>query len=208
MGLWLLPVYGVLTLLATLTHQPDPATRFESWSRYVTTGTFLVSHIAGSILGTAVGILGIGALAVALAGTRRSGMAAAGLVTGVTGSVLITAVFGVAAAAQPALGRAFLAGDTGAQNLYEDVYGPATLGIAVGGTLLYGLGFVLLGWSAAVSGRFPRWAGVAFALAGPLIGILGVIYGFTQTVGSLLLITAGVVFARSAVQPGAGTATG
>lgn len=61
-GLWLLPVYGVLTFLATLTHQPDPQTEFESWSRYVTTGVFLVSHIFGSIFGAAVGILGLAAL--------------------------------------------------------------------------------------------------------------------------------------------------
>ncbi len=104
-GIWTLPVYGLLTLLATLTHQPDPTTQFESWSRYVTTRVFLLSHIFGSITGAAFGILGMAALAAFLAGTHRSGLAAAGLVAGVLGHVLITAVFGIAAGAQPALGR-------------------------------------------------------------------------------------------------------
>lgn len=121
-GLWLLPVYGVLTFLATLTHQPDPQTEFESWSRYVTTGVFLVSHIFGSIFGAAVGILGLAALTAYLAGTRRSGLAVAGFTLAVIGNVFIASLFGIAAGAQPALGNAFLAGNATAEDLYSSVY--------------------------------------------------------------------------------------
>ena len=196
-GIWALPIYGALTLLATLTHQPDPETQFESWSRYVTTPVFLASHIFGSILGGAFGILGMAALAGFLAGSRRSGLAAAGLVTGVFGTVLVTALFGIAAGAQPALGRAFLAGDAGIQDLYNEVYSAPVFGVAGAGVLLFSAAFVLLGWSAAASGRVSGWTGVALALGGPLIGIAGFIYGPSQTAGSLLVLAAGVGIARS-----------
>ena len=195
-GIWMLPVFGVLTLLATLTHQPDPATRFEDWSRYVTTKVFLLSHILGSVAGGAFGILGLVALGAYLSGSRRSGLASAGVVTGVFGQVFITAVFGVAIAAQPALGRAFLAGDAAAETMYSEIYGAPLLGVAGAGVLLFSLGFVLLGWSAAVSGRLPKWAGVCLAVGGPLIGIGGIIFGPSQTVGSLLVLAAGIAMAR------------
>ena len=51
MALRLLPVYGVLLMLSTLTHEPDHTEDFAAWSRYVTTDVFVVSHVVGSILG-------------------------------------------------------------------------------------------------------------------------------------------------------------
>ncbi len=136
------------------------------------------------------------ALTAFLAGTRRSGLAAAGLVTGVLGHVLITAVFGIAAGAQPALGRAFLAGESVAQALYSEIYGAPVLGLAGTGVLLFFAAFILLGWSAAASGRIPTWAGVGLALGGPLIGIAGFIFGPFQTAGSLLMLACSLVIAR------------
>jgi hypothetical protein len=47
-GLWLLPVYGILLGLSTLTHQP-PIEDFDAYARYVTTDVFLVSHLGASI---------------------------------------------------------------------------------------------------------------------------------------------------------------
>jgi hypothetical protein len=190
-GLWLLPVYGVLTLLATLTHQPDPQTEFESWSEYVTTDVFLISHIFGSIFGAAVGILGLAALTAYLAGTRRSGLAVAGFTLAVIGSVFIASLFGIAAGAQPALGDAFLAGNATAEDLYSSVYSAPVFGIAGAGVLLFSLGFVLLGIAAAAVETLPRWASAALALAGPLIGIAGFIIGQAQTLGSALMVASG-----------------
>ena len=48
-GLWLLPVYGILLGLSTLTHQP-PISDFDAYARYITTGVFLASHLGASIL--------------------------------------------------------------------------------------------------------------------------------------------------------------
>ncbi len=61
-GVWLLPVFGALTLWATITHQPDPTTEFSSWARFVTTDEFLAKHLLGSILGLALNTIGVAAL--------------------------------------------------------------------------------------------------------------------------------------------------
>jgi hypothetical protein len=195
-GIWLIPVYGVLTLYATWTHQPDPATQFRDWSEYVTTTNFLVGHILGSVVGTTLGLLGAVALGLFLADTRRSKAALAGLAATALGSGAVIATFGVAISAQPALGNAYLGGLAAAENLYDSVYGPATLAVAIAGVVLFSLGPILLGWAMVSSGRLPRWSGIAYGLSGPLIGIFGLVIGEAQTVGSVLLIGAGVVIAR------------
>jgi hypothetical protein len=195
-GVWLLVVFGVLTLYATLTHQPDPETRFEAWSKYVTTDVFLISHIFGSILGAAVAVLGMAAVTALLAETRRATVALIGFITGVLGNVLLASIFGVAAAAQPALGNAFLAGNATAEDLYSQVYSAPLFGVAGAGVLLFSLGFILLGIASVGSERIPRWAGAAIALGGPLIGVVGLIIGQAQTVGSVLMIAGGFGVAR------------
>ena len=99
-GVWALPIWGVLLFYGTFTHQPPYQTEFEAWSRYVTTTEFRVSHLVASILGAAIGIIGFIALSVALS-PRAPRLATWALVTGVLGNTLTTAIFGVAAFAQP-----------------------------------------------------------------------------------------------------------
>jgi len=55
-GLWLLPAYGILLGLGTLTHQP-PIEDFDAYARYITTDVFLVSHLGASIFGAALAVL-------------------------------------------------------------------------------------------------------------------------------------------------------
>jgi hypothetical protein len=105
---WLLPVYALLLALSTLTHQPDYTTDFAGYADYVTSTVFVLSHLVASILGAAIGLLGLIALFILLASGRGSRLALAGLVTSVIATVLTTSVFGVAAFAQPAIGRAYL----------------------------------------------------------------------------------------------------
>lgn len=195
-GIWLIPVYGGLTLYATWTHQPDPETQFREWSEYVTTTNFLVGHILGSVVGTTLGLLGAVALGLFLADTARSKAALAGLTATVLGSGAVIATFGAAISAQPALGNAFLGGMGAAEDLYASVYGPATLAVAITGVVLFSLGPILLGWAMVSSARLPRWCGIAYGFSGPLIGMFGLVIGQAQTVGSVLLIGAGVVIAR------------
>src|SRR5215208_3339787 len=62
-GLWALPLYGLLTFWSSLDPQPDPNTHYEAWSRYVTTTHYVLTHLFGSILGLILAIFGTFALA-------------------------------------------------------------------------------------------------------------------------------------------------
>src|SRR5437879_5442850 len=88
-GAWALPVWSVLLFLATATHQPDPRTDFAEFARYVTTTQFLISHIVASIIGAAIGVLGLLALFTFLALRVRSGLTLAGLAMAAVGNVTI-----------------------------------------------------------------------------------------------------------------------
>ena len=188
-GLWALPVWAALLLAGTLTHQPDARTDFPAYARYITTDSFLLSHLGASILGAGIGTLGFTALAVRLAG-RRPRLALWALVAAVLGNTLITAVFGVAAFAQPAIGRAFLAGQSAAATaLNADVYGPALFATALPGLLLFTAGLVLFGVAVARTGDLPRWAGIGLAAGAPLFAVVGfVLANAVQSAGAALLL--------------------
>jgi len=104
-GLWALLVWTVFLFLGTITHQPDPRTDFAGFAGYVTTTEFLLSHLVTSIVGAAFGVLALFALFTFLALRVRSRLAALGLCLAVVGNLMVTAIFGMAAFAQPAVGR-------------------------------------------------------------------------------------------------------
>ena len=61
-AVWALPVYGVLLAVGTITQQPDYRTDFAAYADYITTSTFLATHLIASIAGAAVGLIGVTAL--------------------------------------------------------------------------------------------------------------------------------------------------
>jgi len=198
-GLWALPVWAALLLLSTLTHQPSYQTDFPGYAGYITTTPFLISHIIASILGAGIGILGFVALFVRLASRGTPCLALCALVASVLGNTLNTSVFGVAAFAQPAIGRAFLSGHTAAAvAINGDVYGPALFATALPGILLFTLGIVLFGIAVARSGSLPRMAGIGLAVSGPLFAVVGfVLADVFQTVGSALMVASTGWIARA-----------
>ena len=189
-GLWALPAWAVLLFLGTVTHQPDPRTDFAGFARYVTTTEFLLSHLIASILGAAIGVLGLLALFTILALRVRSRLAAAGLALAVVGDVLITAVFGTAAFGQSAVGRLSLAGQAeAAVATYADMYGAPLAATAAAGVLLLVVGVVALGIAVARARVLPRWAGVGLAVGIVVFGVIGVILAdVVQSIGAALLI--------------------
>jgi hypothetical protein len=191
LGLWALPVWALSLLVGTFTHQPPPQTDLAGWSRYVTTSEFLYSHLFASILGGAIGVLGMIALAVVLANRGSVRLTLWALPIGVVANTLLTALFGIAAWAQPAIGRLYLAGQHAQANaLYYDAAQPASL-VAVGlvGVVLLAASVVLFGVAVAQSGWLPRWAGVGFAISGPLFAIVGfALDNFIQTVADALMM--------------------
>lgn len=205
LGLWALPVWSLLLLAGTLTHQPDYRTDFPAYARYVTTTRFLASHLVTSIAGSAIGVVGAVALFLVLLRRAPRPGAAWGLASFVLGNVIVSSVFGAAAYAQPAIGRAFLAGDTGAVALNNDVYGPALFSMAAAGILLFSAGMLLLGIAVARSGTFPRWAGIGIAVFGPVFSLGNILLpGFAQTIAAAALIacsTAVALTSRAGAAP-------
>jgi hypothetical protein len=127
--------------VSTLTHPPGYSTDFPAYSRYVSTTPFLLSHLGASFLGAAIGVLGLLALVILLVSGRTARLALARLVTSVIASVLCTSVAGVAAFAQPAIGRAYLGGHAEqAIAINSDVYGPPLFATALPGLLLFAVG--------------------------------------------------------------------
>ncbi len=202
-GLWALPLWALGLLVGTWSHQPPPQTDIGAWSRYVTTPEFLYSHLFASILGGAVGMIGIAALGMLLVarGSVRLGLWA--MVTGLVGNTLVAPLFGIAAWAQPAIGRVYLSGDAAAaQALYYDAAQPPTLVLTgVVAVLLLTASTVLFGIAVARSRWLPAWAGIALAVAGPLVFLVGfVLDNFVQTIGSALLIVSTVWIALVAAR--------
>lgn len=194
-GLWLMPIYGALLALSTLTHQPDYDTDFQSYAEYVTTDRFLVSHLGASIAGAALGLLGVVAALAFLARGPAVTAAILGAAFTIVGNVLFTALFGVAAFAQPAIGEAFLGGASGVPELNDDVYGTPLFATAAVGFLFFLAGGILLGVAIARHARPLRWVGIGFAVSVVLFVLGFLLLDIAQPIGGALLAAVGVVLA-------------
>ena len=194
LGLWALPVWAALLFVSTLTHQPNWKTDLAGWSRYVTTPEFLASHLVASILGAAIGALGLVALGAVLAsrGHPRAGLWA--MVTGVFATVVNASVLGIAAFAQPAIGRDYLAGHTAqARLLVKTAVNGGWLNVtAVTSGLLLIASAVIAGVAVARTGSLPRAAGIGFAISVVLFAIGAIPDNFLQTIASVLMIASTV----------------
>jgi hypothetical protein len=201
-GLWALPIWSVLVFYGTFTHQPPYKTDFPAWARFVTTTEFLASHLVASIVGAGVGVLGFVALSVVLVERAAPRLALWGLVTTVLGTTLTTSVFGIAAFAQPAIGRSFLGGDSHMPAHYDDVNGIPLLATAAAGVLLLSAGLIGYGIAVARTGLASRFAGLSLAIGGPLFSVVGVILGnYVQSVGVALVVVGTVWIAWRPGQP-------
>jgi hypothetical protein len=194
-GLWLIPVYGALLAVGTITQQPDYDTDFQDYAEYITTDWFLVSHLGASIVGTAFGLLGVVAALAFLVRGRAVTAAVLGAACFIVGNVLLTAVFGVAAFAQPAIGDAFLDGVTGVRELNEDVYSAPLFATAGIGLLLFLAGAILLGVAITRFAPPLKWIGIGFAMS-VVVFVLGfLILDVAQPIGGVLLALVGVALA-------------
>jgi hypothetical protein len=191
-GMMAIPVYGLLTGWATLTHQPDAQTDFASYAQYISTPEFFAHHIIGSIGGTILALYGVIALFASLMTRRGAGVALAGLLASVAGNILIVSLFGVAAFAAPVIGEAYLAGNHSMTEVNSAIYSMPLGLTGLTGGLFYSLGTILFGVAIWRSKVLPKSAGVLYAVAGPLLSLFGLFIGAAQTVGSVSLIIAGV----------------
>jgi hypothetical protein len=196
-GLWALPVYGLANFVGTLSSQPDYNKDFPGYARYIRTPQFLASHLLASMLGTAVGLLGFTALFIYLGRGRRGGVAVAAFVATLVGNVYMVALFGVAAFAQRAIGKAYLAGHRDVVSLNSSVYGTAantTVGVGLG---LFFLGLILFAIAVSASGSVPTAAGVLLALWLPVFAVGSIMGNALAQIGAALLIGVGTWIAWS-----------
>src|SRR5918999_1088548 len=194
-GLWFLPIYGVLLALSTLTQQPDYETDFRGYAEYITTDRFLVSHLGASIAGAALGLLGVVAAVLFLVRGPAVTAAIAGTALTIVGNVGNIALFGVAAFAQPAIGRAYLDGAEGIPDLNDDVYGTplfATAGVAI---LCFIAGAILVGVAIARSRRPLRWIGIGYAVSLALFPVFFFTFAAAAPVAGALFAAVAVVVA-------------
>ena len=104
-GLLGLPLYGALTFWSSMNPQPDPNTRFEAWSRYVTTDHYVWSHVLGSTLGLILAIFGTFALGAYLANGPAGRLGLVAMVITVFGMALFLPAMGVSTFSAPHEGR-------------------------------------------------------------------------------------------------------
>jgi hypothetical protein len=207
-GLLGLPLYGALTFWSSLEGQPDPSTRLEAWSRFVTTTHYVLGHLLGSILGLILAIFGVFALGAYLTRSRAGRMGLVAMVITVLGTALFLPLQGVSTFAVPEEGQAVLAGIEEFEKL-PPIF--ANTVFALTGLLVIVLSFVgniLLGVAVWRSGTLPRWAGALWAAAHVLM-YLSLVYGQTigpastpptVPVGALLVVISGTWMAWSVLR--------
>ncbi len=213
-GLLGLPLYGALTFYSSLEGQPDPATRYEAFSRFVTTNEYVIGHLFGSILGLVFLIFGAFALGAYLATSRAGRMGLWAMVLTVLGSALFLPRQGVVTFATPKEGQAYLAGlERYAElpNIFADTVASLT-DLSV--ILLGFVGHILIGVAVWRSGTLPKWAGALWAGANVLM-YLSFLYGstigpastpFTVPLGAVVLVISGAWMAWSVLrQPSSAT---
>jgi hypothetical protein len=205
-GLFALPVYGLLTMWSTIGTQPDAAADPEGWARYVSTPSYLASHVLGSTGGTILAIFGTIALGALLASSRAARLGLAAMVVATLGQAMLLTIGAVTSFAVPALGQAYLGGAKDAAT----VTFPTAMTITFfGGMLLALVGNVLLGVAVWRSGILPRWAGVLWIAAWVVFIVLGAALGMattgaslpTQPIGAGLMAISGAWIAWAATRP-------
>ncbi|HEX6758580.1 MAG TPA: hypothetical protein VF086_09250 [Propionibacteriaceae bacterium] len=204
-GLFALPVYGLLTAYATLKPQPNQVSDPDGWARFVSSTSYLVGHVAGNVLGTALAIFGTFALGAFLVTSRAPRLALSGMVLAVAGHILFTVPGAISTFATPAIGTAYLAGNRDVMALE---FSPVMTAILALGLLLAVTGNTILGVAIWRSGTLPRWAGVIWVVATLIFYVLGAALGMattgaslpTQPVGAALMAISGARIAWAATR--------
>lgn len=189
-GIWGIPIFAATLFAGTITHQPPPQTDLADWSRYVTTNEFEFSHLVFSIGGAVFGAIGAVSLGIILIARGSTKLGLTGLVSGLSANVLGPSVFGIAAFAQPAIGRLYLSGHHDlAQSLYYDAAQGTPLEVVAGiFIVLLVTSFIVFGVAFARLVLMPRWAGIGYAVSGPLFAVIGFMFdNWIQSVAAVLM---------------------
>ena len=199
-GLFTLPVYGALLAASTITPQPNQVSDPVGWAEFVTAPGYLVQHALTTVVGSPLVILGTVALGAFLAASRASRLALTGRVVSIVGQVRLMIPGVISTFATPAIGAAYLDGNTDVMTMQ---FGPAlTLTFLLALVLTVG-GNVTLGVAIWRSRILARWAGAVWAAAALVFYLAGAALGMattgaslpTQPIGGLLMTVSGAAIA-------------
>ena len=110
-GLVALPLYGLILGFTTRKPQPDQSVDPEGWAQFVSSPSYLMEHIASSVVGAVLVILGTLALGAFLTRGRAPRLALWGTVLAVAGQILFMVPGTISTFATPAIGAAYLSGN-------------------------------------------------------------------------------------------------
>lgn len=208
-GLFALPAYGLLTMIASLNPQPDPAVDYAAWARFVTTDSYLWGHLLGSTAGLILAVFGTFALGAHLARGRSPRLALTAMLVAALGQLLFLHLMALSTFAAPETARAHLAGIDNISELQADPTIDAVVGLLFAVVIAFSfLGNVGLGIAMWRSRVVPRPTGALWVISAALLYALGLIVGAlfthgtppTAPLGALLVAVAGGWVAVAAVR--------
>jgi signal transduction histidine kinase len=109
-GLFALPISGVLIAWSSLDPQPDQNKDPEAWARFVGSTYYLLTHVFGSMGSALLAIFGVFALGAYLANSRAGRLGLVAMVITVVGQALSLVIGGVSTFALNAIVGALRAG--------------------------------------------------------------------------------------------------
>ncbi len=191
-GLAALPLYGLVLGFTTRKPQPDQTVDPEGWAQFVSSPSYLVEHIASSVVGAVLVIFGTLALGAYLSHSRTPRSAVWGTVLAVTGQTLFMVPGTISTFATPAIGAAYLSGN---REVMAVEFSPVLALITAVALLLTVAGNIVLGVAIWRSGVLPKWAGLLWITGTLVFYVFGAFLGMatinaslpTQPVGAAVL---------------------
>jgi len=191
-GVAALPLYGLILVLTTRNPQPDQVIDPEGWAQFVSTPSYLGEHIASSVVGAVLVILGTFALGAFLSRNRAPRLALSAAVLAVMGQTLFMVPGTISTFTTPAIGAAYLSGNREVMRIEFSPVLTLITGVAL---LLTVAGNILLGVAIWRSGLLPKWAGLLWIIGTLVFYVFGAFLGMattnaslpTQPVGALLM---------------------
>jgi hypothetical protein len=205
-GIWALPVTGVLVLIAQLASlgNPDPSVDPKGAAQAASSAGYILSQFVGNVLGVTLAIFGIIALFGYLANVGWGRLASWAMILCILGFGILLSVFGIFTYLPPALSRAYLGGQHDAFKAFGSIFGLIFPILTVGNLLIF-LGFLVFSVAIWRSGVLPRAAGGLLVIAALLLGVPANVPILTA-VGTVVLIIAGGWIALSVMRGPSGPA--
>ncbi len=196
-GLVALPIYGVILGFTTRKPQPDQVVDPKGWAQFVSSPSYLMEHVASSVVGAVLVIFGTLALGAYLARSRAPRLALWGTVLAVAGQTLFMVPGTISTFATPAIGAAYLDGN---RDVMAVEFSPVSTLITAVALLLAVAGTIVLGVAIWRSGVLPKWAGLLWITGTLVFYVFGAILGMATINASLPTqpIGAGVLAISSA----------